>query len=200
MLEVLADRATSANGRRRCGSSTSRAQGERMVADAEEARERMRSAGIELTTLDRWDDPERFEKLHELNELTAKDMPHTQPILPQTFEDFMVRVESPSTPAGPVVDRPRRRPAAVAMSFLRFPPVRGLVWTGYTCTRSRLSRPRPRPRGQAADAGPGGRARRPHGAHRQRLRERADASHQRGPGYTTIAGFVSFVKRLPRRG
>ncbi|MHB8587261.1 MAG: GNAT family N-acetyltransferase [Candidatus Dormibacteraceae bacterium] len=79
-----------------------------------------------------WADPEKLGKLHALDEATRKDIPTTFPILPETFEDFTRRVNSPDRKhdrfwialAG---DRP------IAMSYLKFPPVRGAVWTGYTC-------------------------------------------------------------------
>jgi RimJ/RimL family protein N-acetyltransferase len=170
---------------------------ERIRADAEAARERMRSAGIELTTLDQWEDPERFQKLHELNELTREDIPHTGPVLPQTIQDFMVRVGGPNTPA----DRwwiALERSAPVAMSYLSYPPVRGVVWTAFTGTH-----PAYRGRGiaravklqtlaQAVDLG---------------IPEvRTDNDSENAPmlhinetlGYTTMPGYVSFVKRLSR--
>jgi GNAT superfamily N-acetyltransferase len=168
---------------------------ERITADAEAAQDRMRSAGIELTTLDKWEDPDRFQKLHELNELVRPDIPHTGAILPQTIQDFMVRVGAPNTP-------PARwwialdGSAPVAMSCLSYPPVRGVVWTAFTGTH-----PGYRGRGiaravklqtlaQAAELG---------------IPEvRTDNDSENAPmlhinatlGYTTMPGYVSFVKRL----
>jgi len=110
--------------------------GARITADAAAPRSGMRSASMELTTLAEWHDPERFQKLHELNELTRQDIPHTQPVLPQSLDDFMVRVGAPNTP-------PARwwlaldQAMPVAMSYLSYPPVRGVVWTAYTCTHPR---------------------------------------------------------------
>jgi RimJ/RimL family protein N-acetyltransferase len=168
----------------------------RIRVDAEGARERIRTAGIELTTLDRWQDPERFEKLHELNELVRRDIPHTGPALPQTFQDFMFRVEAPNTPP----DRwwlALDRSAPIAISCLSYPPVRGVVWTAFTGTH-----PGYRGRGiaravklqtlaQAVDLG---------------IPEvRTDNDSENAPmlhineslGYTNMPGYVSFVKRLP---
>ena len=105
--------------------------GARLSADAAAARERMKAAGIELTTLDQWHHPERFQKLHVLNELMRQDTPHISPILPQTLDDFMTRVGSPSTPS----DRwwiALDGDEPVAMSYLAYPPVRGIVWTSWT--------------------------------------------------------------------
>ena len=172
--------------------------GERMVADARAAFERMRSSGIELTTLERWDQADRFERLHELNEITRRDIPHTGPILPQTFADFMVRVESPNTPP----DRwwlALDGPTPVAMSCLSYPPVRGVVWTAFTGTH-----PAYRGRGiaravklqtlaQAVELGV--------------PEVRTDNDSENAPmlhinetlGYTLQPGYVSFVKRLPKQ-
>jgi mycothiol synthase len=107
-------------------------QGEQLVRDAREARASAAGAGVELSTLGGWPDPQAMIKLHALDSVTRKDIPTTFPILPETLEDFTRRAGAPDRPhdrwwialAG---DRP------VAMSYLRFPPVRGSVWTGYTC-------------------------------------------------------------------
>jgi GNAT superfamily N-acetyltransferase len=169
--------------------------GARMIADAKAARVRMRSAGIELTNLDRWDDPDRFQKLHELNELTRLDVPHTGPIHPQTIQDFMVRVGAPNTPS----DRwwiALDGSTPVSMSYLSYPPVRGVVWTAFTGTH-----PGYRGRGiaravklqtlaQAAELGV--------------AEVRTDNDSENTPmlhinetlGYTKMPGYVSFVKRL----
>ena len=106
--------------------------GARLVGEAEQERAEHERAGYELTTVARWEAPMKFEALHSLDTLTRKDIPTTFPILPETFENFMERLRSP--------DRPHDRwwvavrdGKPVAMSYLRFPPVRGRVWTGYTC-------------------------------------------------------------------
>lgn len=107
--------------------------GPRIVEEAAEASSRMEALGIRLLTVASWDDPDKLSKLHELNEQTVKDIPHSVPFPAETFEDFAKRVDAP--------DRPRDRfwvavegERPVAMSFLKFPPIRGIVWTGYTCT------------------------------------------------------------------
>jgi RimJ/RimL family protein N-acetyltransferase len=107
-------------------------EGPRLRLEAAEARSRIDEGGIKVSTLAGWMDPEALVKLHALDGRTRKDIPTTFPILPETLEDFMRRASAPDRPhdrwwialAG---DRP------VAMSYLRFPPVRGSVWTGYTC-------------------------------------------------------------------
>lgn len=195
MLSVLAARGYEHQRTEKVWSLDLTTAGPGLVADATAARERMRLAGISLTTLERWDEPDRYQMLHELNELTRQDIPHTQPILAQTLEDFMVRVASPSTPP----DRwwlALDGSAPVAMSYLSYPPVRGVVWTAFTGTH-----PAYRGRGiaravklqslaQAVELG---------------LPEvRTDNDSENAPmlhinetlGYTTQPGYVSFVKRL----
>lgn len=109
--------------------------GPRLAAEAAEERLRMAKADIKLLTFADWADPEKEQKLYELNSRTVQDVPHTLPILTESFADFVKRVHTP--------DRPLDRfwiavhgDQAVGMSYLKFPPVRGTVWTGYTCTDS----------------------------------------------------------------
>ena len=106
--------------------------GGRLRAEAGDASAKVAGEGIELTTLTRWSDPGALSKLHLLDERPRQDIPTTFPILPETFEDFERRANAPDRPHDRYWiaihgDRP------VALSYLRFPPVRGSVWTGYTC-------------------------------------------------------------------
>lgn len=110
-----------------------RKNGDRLVAEAKQARERLTGEGIDVTTLVRWNDPNAIRKLLELSNLTAKDMPHTLPIIDETYEDFERRMHAPDRPHDRIWialddDKP------VSLSYLKFPPVRGSVWTSYTCT------------------------------------------------------------------
>ena len=107
--------------------------GRRLAVEAAEARDRMSAAGIHWTTLAGWPDADRIRKLYELNERTIQDVPHTLTIVREAFEDFEKRAGAPDRPHDRFWvaldgDRP------VAMSYLKYPPVRGDVWTGYTCT------------------------------------------------------------------
>jgi len=106
--------------------------GAALLAEAGEARQKAEAGGYRLLTVDSWLAPDKFQALHALDTRTRKDIPTTFPILPETFENFMERIGAP--------DRPHDRwwiavrgDQPVAMSYLRFPPVRGCIWTGYTC-------------------------------------------------------------------
>jgi GNAT superfamily N-acetyltransferase len=105
--------------------------GRRLVDESARAREAMTASSIELTTIAAWRDPWKLEKLHKLSNLAMQDVPHTLPILEETYEDFVRRVKSPDRPPERFWvalhgDRP------VALSYLKFPPVRGTVFTGFT--------------------------------------------------------------------
>lgn len=106
--------------------------GAALTAQARTSREQAEASGYRLLTVAEWQAPNKFEAIHELDTVTRKDIPTTFPILPETFENFMERCAAP--------DRPHDRwwvavrgDEPVTMSYLRFPPVRGSIWTGYTC-------------------------------------------------------------------
>ena len=108
------------------------AHGRQLVSEAREARRRMDGSGFKLLTVEQWDDVDKLHKLYRLNEQTIQDVPHTLPILTEAFEDFERRTRAP--------DRRDDRwwvavhdGQAIAMSYLKYPPVRGTVWTGFTC-------------------------------------------------------------------
>lgn len=107
--------------------------GERLVREAADARARMEREGIRLLSVADWDDPDAVTKLYELNERTVQDIPHSVTIVREQLEDFERRLNAPDRRKDRwwiAVDGDR----AVAMSHLKFPPVRGSVWTGYTCS------------------------------------------------------------------
>lgn len=107
--------------------------GGRLRAEADQARAAAERDGYEMTTVAAWEAPHKFGALLALDDATRGDIPTTFPILPETFENFMERSTSPERPH----DRwwvAVRRDQPVAMSYLRYPPVRGYVWTGYTCS------------------------------------------------------------------
>jgi RimJ/RimL family protein N-acetyltransferase len=109
------------------------AHGERLVIEAREARAKAQMAGVEMVTLAGWSDPDALRKLHSLSEATHQDIPTTYTLPSESYENFVDRVTAPDKPDDRFwVARHGDRP--VAMSFMRFPPVRGDVWTGYTCS------------------------------------------------------------------
>ncbi len=97
------------------------------------ARERMKAEGIEITTVDRVPDPNKWRKLHEMIEASVQDIPTTVPHTPESFESFMRWMSSPGLHA----DRlwvAREGQAIVGVSVLEYPPGVGNVWTDYTGT------------------------------------------------------------------
>ena len=97
------------------------------------ARDRMRAERIEIATIDRVADPDKWHKLHEMCESSIQDIPTTVPHAPESFESFMKWMSSPGLHA----DRlwiAREGQAIVGMSVLEYPPGVGNVWTDYTGT------------------------------------------------------------------
>jgi GNAT superfamily N-acetyltransferase len=97
------------------------------------SRTRMADERIEVTTIDRLADPDKWRKLHEMCEASIQDIPTTVPHAPESFESFMKWMSSPGLHA----DRlwvARDGEAIVGMSVLDYPPGVGNVWTGYTGT------------------------------------------------------------------
>ncbi|HEY1456642.1 MAG TPA: GNAT family N-acetyltransferase [Candidatus Dormibacteraeota bacterium] len=133
MLAVLADQGYVVERLEKVWELDLRKHGKRIVAEAAAARDAMAAEGVRLLPLSEWGDRDKVGKLYELNNQTVQDVPHTLPILTDTPHDFELRINLP--------DRPHDRlwiavqgDRAVAISYLRYPPVRGTVWTGYTCT------------------------------------------------------------------
>jgi GNAT superfamily N-acetyltransferase len=169
--------------------------GRRLIAEANSAKAEAQAAGIEMVTLAEWDDPDSLRKIHALAELARRDVPSSYPIPSLTFENFIERMKSPDRRTDRVWVA-RHAGNAVALSFLRFPPVRGQVWTGFTCTH-----PDYRGRGLAR------------GVKLQTLAQAAelgieevltDNDSENAPmlhinetlGYDARRGFISFVKRV----
>jgi len=169
--------------------------GERLVAEGQAARAKAQGQGIDMLTLADWNEPDSLRKLHALAVLTRRDMPTSYPLPPQPYESFVERMNTPDRRTDRVwVASDAGNP--VALSFLRFPPVRGHVWTGYTCTH-----PDYRGRGLAR------------GVKLQTLAQAAslgipsvltDNDSENAPmlhinqtlGYDARPGFISFVKRV----
>jgi RimJ/RimL family protein N-acetyltransferase len=110
-----------------------RTHGEKLRAESAEARRDMSGRGLQLTTLAAWDDPDKLPKLYELDAMTRQDIPTTLPILREPFADFERRLHAPNRR----LDRTwvaLHEGSPVGLSYLIFPPRRGTVWTGYTCS------------------------------------------------------------------
>lgn len=92
------------------------------------------SQGVRLLTLSDDEDPDRLAKLHGLMEEAEQDIPSTVPIPKFPFEEWMhATFDNP----GARKDRfwiAREDEHMVGLSFLEFPPVRGLPWTAFTGT------------------------------------------------------------------
>jgi GNAT superfamily N-acetyltransferase len=106
---------------------------DRLLAMAEESRDRMRREGITVTTLARDADPERYRKAWRMSEEAGQDTPSTLGHIEETFDDFMRWLRTP----GMHEDRvwiARAGEDVVGLSVLEYPPVRGVVGTAWTAT------------------------------------------------------------------
>jgi GNAT superfamily N-acetyltransferase len=110
---------------------------ERIDAMTAECRQRMRVEGIQLLTLDRDADPDKYRKVWRMNEEAVQDVPTTLPNVEESFEDTMRWLRAP----GMHEDRfwiAREDDTIVGVSVLEFPPVRGIVGTAWTATARRV--------------------------------------------------------------
>jgi len=104
---------------------------------AAESRAKMRAAGITIQTIDRDGDPQKFQKIHEMSEEAASDVPTTIPHVRQSFEVFARWFDSPTVR----LDRmwiAREGDDIVGISVLAYPPTRGNVWTDWTGTARKV--------------------------------------------------------------
>lgn len=98
---------------------------------AEGSRTRMREQGIEILTIDRDRDAEKWHKLWRVSNEAEQDVPTTVPHVEGTFEDFMNWMRSP----GLHEDRvwiARQGDAILGVSMLSYPRERGVVQTDWT--------------------------------------------------------------------
>src|SRR2546423_14656326 len=102
MLDSLAALGYKRERIERCSELNLREHGDRLVADAKQARDRLAGEGIELTTLARWKDPAALHRLRELSNPTAQDMPHTLPIIDEAYAEFDRRTHAPDRPPRPL--------------------------------------------------------------------------------------------------
>ena len=105
-----------------------------VLAAAQDQRLAMEAQHVTMTTLSELSDPDRMAKLHEMMVAAEQDIPSTVPIPRQSFDEWMhATFDDP----GVREDRfwiAREGEAIVGLSYLEFPPVRGLPWTAFTAT------------------------------------------------------------------
>lgn len=105
-----------------------------LLRDLSRERQKMKAQSVTMLTLSEDTDPDRLAKLHEMAVAAEQDIPSTVPIPRQTFDEWMrVTFDDP----GVREDRfwiAREGEAIVGLSYLEFPPVRGLPWTAFTAT------------------------------------------------------------------
>jgi RimJ/RimL family protein N-acetyltransferase len=174
-----------------------RKHGERLTAEAAAARAKAKHAGIDYVTMAAFDRPDKFEAVHALDQRTRMDIPRSVPAAPEPFDSWLARSAPP--------DRPPDRwwlavdgNEPVAMSYLGFPPVRGNVWTRYTCCHADY-RGRGLARGvklqtlaQAVELGVPN-------VHADNDSENAAMLHINATlGYEAMPGFTTFQKRVKR--
>jgi hypothetical protein len=107
---------------------------EALLAGAARHRLEMQAQHVAMMTLSDDRDPDRLTKLYEMTVAAEQDIPSTVPIPRQPFDEWMhFTFDNP----GLRQDRfwiAREGQDIVGLSFLEFPPTRGLPWTGFTAT------------------------------------------------------------------
>ena len=105
-----------------------------LLRDLSRERRKMKVQGVTMLTLSEENPPDRLAKLYEMAVAAEQDIPSTVPIPRQPFDEWMrVTFDDP----GVREDRfwiAREGEAIVGLSYLEFPPVRGLPWTAFTAT------------------------------------------------------------------
>lgn len=113
---------------------------EKIERMATQSRERMRQEGITVTTLDRIDDPKKWEKLKRMSDEAEQDVPTTVPHVRMPMAEWMKWFDSPALRQDRIwiaLAATAERGAAddvVGISQLAYPPVRGVVATDWTGT------------------------------------------------------------------
>lgn len=110
---------------------------ERIVAMTAASREHMRAENVQMLTLDRDADPDKYRKVWRMNEQAVQDVPTTLPNVEESFEDTMRWLRAPNMHE----DRfwiAREGDQIVGVSVLGYPPVRGMVGTEWTATARRV--------------------------------------------------------------
>jgi RimJ/RimL family protein N-acetyltransferase len=105
--------------------------GDRLLLLAGRAEALMREQGIRCGAVADDGDPEIWSRCYEAQMAASEDIPRTGPFIRPTFEQFTGWLSSPDFSARwyfTAKDGDR----VIGMSNLRFPPVQGNVWTGFT--------------------------------------------------------------------
>jgi hypothetical protein len=111
---------------------------EELLATAAQERRSMQAQGVKLLTLSEDEDSERMSKLYEMMIATEQDIPTTVPIVTLPFDEW---TQATFDDPGVRKDRfwiAREGDAIVGLSYLQFPPTRGLPWTGFTSTTRKV--------------------------------------------------------------
>jgi RimJ/RimL family protein N-acetyltransferase len=111
---------------------------EALLAAANRQSLEMETQGVTMMTLSEDRDAERLTKLHEMMVAAEQDIPSTVPIPRQPFDEW---THATFDDPGVRHDRfwiAREGEAIVGLSFLEFPPVRGLPWTAFTATSRKV--------------------------------------------------------------
>jgi GNAT superfamily N-acetyltransferase len=105
-----------------------------LLEAAAKFRRRMQDQGVEMLTFSDDKDPDRMAKLHAMMVAAEQDIPTTVPIPQQPFDEWKrATFDNPATR----LDRfwiAREGDRIVGLSFLDYPPIRGLPWTSFTAT------------------------------------------------------------------
>jgi RimJ/RimL family protein N-acetyltransferase len=104
---------------------------ERLLLLAGRAEAMMREQGIRCSAVADDVDPQIWRHCYEVQVAAYEDVPRTGPLIKPTYEGFMTWMNSPdASPRWYFTAKDGDR--VVGMSNLRFPPIQGNVWTGFT--------------------------------------------------------------------
>jgi len=104
---------------------------DRLLLLTDRAEAMMREQGITCVAIAADADPTIWTRCHEVQAAAGEDMPRTGPYHRPTYEQYMSWMETPDvSPFWCFAAKDGER--VVGFSNLRFPPVQGNVWTGFT--------------------------------------------------------------------
>ncbi|HEX9475231.1 MAG TPA: GNAT family N-acetyltransferase [Candidatus Dormibacteraeota bacterium] len=111
---------------------------ERLLAAAEQSRERMAAQDVRMMTMEGDIDPNRLAQLYEVWNAAEHDIPTTVPTKEVPYDEwYRMWFENPGIRA----DRlwiAREGDAIIGLSAIEYPPVRGFPWTAFTGTSPRV--------------------------------------------------------------